>query len=1304
MDPFNPPPPASESEPEDAIEVENPIEHEDETIPASDSDGLLPGLMRRDINSLFSRMTSLSRRLCGRETSHAFVEKKGKAKYEYYGKLILDLGNEVHSSVEQGTTAMEKLVEKLGNAEDKVECKKLKKELEEARIMPPKSTPMTQATICRMINGNVESAIAAERARHANVGNDVRGSGPARGQDAAPAAHEGTFAGFMKCNPTAFREGKKVRFAAATLQGPALTWWNAKVATIGLETVNQIPWTEMKKLMTAEFCPIEQIQRMEHELWNLKVKEYNIVAYTQRFNELALMCPRIVEQERVKVDAYIWGLTSRCTIKYHKCGKVGHKLRYYKEKNVVTGANALPILTCYDCGEQGHTRNRCPRKVKQEEVREVHGRAYAIKDAEPKGLNVVTGTFLLNNRYAFVLFDSGSDRSFVDTRFSSMLDIDPVKIGASYEVELADGRVVSTNTVLKGCTLNLVNHVFEIDLMPIELGIFDVIIGMDWLVKHDAMIVCGEKVVRIPYGNKMLIVESDKGVSRLKSKEKRMEDVPVICDFPKELPGLPPSRLAPSEMRALSVQLQELLEKGLIRPSSSSWGAPVLFVKKKDGSFRMCIDYRELNKLTVKNRYPLLRIDDLFDQLQGSSVYSKIDLRSGYHQLRIKEEDIPITAFRNLDEEEHGKHLKIILELLKEERLYAKFSKCDFGQDSGKEEEEAFQTLKQKLCSAPILAFPEGTKDFVVYYDASLKGSNKMYQDLKPLYLWPNTKVDIATYWERITMDFVSGLPRTPSGYDTIWAIDDRLTKSAHFLPMKKTDSMEKLTQLYLKEVVCRHGVPVSIILDRDSHFTSRFLKSLQEALGTNLDISTAYYPQTDVQSKRTIQTLKDMLRACVIDFGSSWDRHLPLVEFSYNNSYHTSFKAAPYEALYGQKCRSPVCWSEVGDSQLTSPELIRETAENIIQIKNRLLTARSRQKSYVDRRTKLLEFEVGDIVLLKVSPWKGAVHFGKRGKLSPRYIGPFRILARVGPVAYTLELPEELKGIHSTFHVLNLKKCLAEGDIVVSMDEIQFDDKLHMIEEPMEVVDREKVVRIPYGNKTLIVEGDKGGSRLKIILCIKALLGAAPVARAPYRLAPSEMKELSDLNHGHYESSNAVWIGLMRQYVYGLDETNSVQFLGHVIDRSGVHVDPAKIEATKSWAAPTTPMEVHEENYTTHDLELGAVVFALRLWRHYLYGTKCVVFTNHNILRYNLNQKELNLRQRSWIELLSDYDCEIRYHPRKANVVADALSQKGREKPLRVRALMMTVHNDLPKQIRKAQGEAKKKKECKSRKFGEID
>ncbi|GJZ95700.1 putative reverse transcriptase domain-containing protein [Tanacetum coccineum] len=319
-------------------------------------------------------------------------------------------------------------------------------------------------------------------------------------------------------------------------------------------------------------------------------------------------------------------------------------------------------------------------------------------------------------------------------------------------------------------------------------------------------------------------------------------------------------------------------------------------------------------------------------------------------------------------------------------------------------------------CFGNHVWFPRfgGLRDLVMHESYKSKysihpGLDKMYQDFKLLYWWPNMKANIAMYdskcltctkvkaeyqkpsrllqqpkipvwmWERITMDFVSGLPRIPCG-------------------------------------------------------------SLQKALGTNLDMSTAYRPQTDVQSERTIQTLEDMLRACVIDFGNSWDLHLPLVEFSYNNSYHASIQAAPYEALYKRKCRSP--------------------------IKNHLLAARSRQKSYADKRLKPLQFEVGDMVLLKVSPWKGVVRFGKSRKLSPRYIGPFKIIARVGPVAYTLELPEELKGIHSTFHVSNLKKCLAEGDVVVSMEEIQLDDKLHMIEKPVEIVDREvkglKQSRIP--------------------------------------------------------------------------------------------------------------------------------------------------------------------------------------------------------------------------------------------------
>nr|GEV66972.1 putative reverse transcriptase domain-containing protein [Tanacetum cinerariifolium] len=989
------------------------IEHEDKTVPTSihevgesstalflreDSDGLFSGLMRRDINSLFGRMTSLSRRLYGRKTAHALVEKKGKAKDKYYGKLILDLGNEVSSSVEQGTNAMEKVVEKLGNTEEKDECKMLMKELKEARF---------SNTFLRMQNKRVkgdlywtrvrahkfyqemirrgfmfeerpneaidvsvkdeertlkesrgESFIAAERARHVNVGNDARGSGPVRGQDTALAVSECTFDGFMKYNPTAFHgtegvvelrrwfektesvfgisecsEGKKVKFAAATLQGPALTWWNAKV------------------------------------------KKYNIVAYTQRFNELALMCLRIVELKRVKVDAYIPRLTdnikgevtSSKPANLNEAPRMAHKLmeqksqardetilegkkrkhkeRYCKEKNIVTGANALPILTCYDYGEQGHTRNQCLKKVKQEEIREVCGRAYAIKDAEPQGLNVVTGTILLNNRYASVLFDSSPDRSFMDTRFSFMLNIDPVKIGASYEVELANGRVVSTNTVLKCCTLNLVNHIFELDLMVIELGLFDVIIGMDWLVKHDAIIVCGKKVVHIPYGNKMLIVESDKGLSRLKVISCIKAYVPIIRNFPEvfpeEFPGLAPTRqvefgidlvwglhllhvhrirLAPSEMRELLMQLQELLEKGFIHLSSSPWGASVLFVKKKDGSFRMC-----------------------------SSVYSKIDLRSGYHQLCIKEEDIPITAFRtryghfefhvmpfgltnalvvfmdlmngvckpyldkfvivfiddilvySKDEEEHEKHLKIILELLKKKRLYAKFLKCDFWLDSaapttptevrqfirlvgyyrrfleGKEEEEAFQTLKQKLCSAPILALPEGTKYFVVYCDASLKGygtvlmqrekvityasrqlkvqeENYTTHDLElgavvfALRLWRQylygTKCVVST--DHKSLQYILNQKELNLRQQRWIELLSDCDCEIRDLPkqireaQKKTNSMEKLIRLYLKEIMCRHG----------------------EALETNLDMSTAYHPQMDDQSERIIQTLKDMLRA----------------------------------------------------------------------------------------------------------------------------------------------------------------------------------------------------------------------------------------------------------------------------------------------------------------------------------------------------------------------------------------------------------------------------------------------------------
>nr|GEX06574.1 hypothetical protein [Tanacetum cinerariifolium] len=570
--------------------------------------------------------------------------------------------------------------------------------------------------------------------------------------------------------------------------------------------------------------------------------------------------------------------------------------------------------------------------------------------------------------------------------------------------------------------------------MVIELGSFDVIIGMDWLSKNDAAILCGEKKVRIPLKNKSLIIEDLPGLPPPRQVEFHIDLIPGATPVARA-----PYHFAPSELKELSEQLKELSEKAFIRPSSSPWGAPVLFVKKKDGSFHMCIDYWELNKLTIKHKYPLPRIDDLFDQLQGSSVYSKIDLRSGYHQLCIREIDIPVTAFRT-------RHQK----LGRADYTNRGATIFRIGRLLGNNEEEAFQTLKRKLFSAPILSLPEGSEDFVMYCNVSLRGfgavlmqcekviayasrqlrkneenytthdlelgavvfalrlwrhylygtkctkdkepihvralvvtvhnnfpeqirhaqaeackkdnigaerfvgegepfevrtdgtkclqgrvwlplfrglrdlimleshkskyfihpgSDKMYHDLKKLYWWPNMKVDIATY------------------------------------VLNEKFKTKKLARLYLKAVACKHGVPVSIILNRDPIFASRFWRSLQESLGTSLDMSTTYHPQTDGQSERTIQTLEDMLRACMIDFGSGWDKHLLLAEFSYNNSFHASIKAAPYKAQYERKCR---------------------------------------QKSYADVWRKPLEFELGDRVMLKVSPWKGVIRFRKQGKLSP--------------------------------------------------------------------------------------------------------------------------------------------------------------------------------------------------------------------------------------------------------------------------------------------------------------------------------
>ncbi|GJY43037.1 putative reverse transcriptase domain-containing protein [Tanacetum coccineum] len=724
-------------------------------------------------------------------------------------------------------------------------------------------------------------------------GTGVRGS--------KPVARECTYQDFMKCKPLYFK---------------AEEWL---IMDVTHDVAYSMTWVELKKKMTDKYCPRNEMKKLEAELWNLKVIGTDVVKYNQRFQELALLCVRMFPEEADKIERYVelmdkrvstmaerqaenkrkFENTSRsnqnqqqqqhkrqntgraytagsgdkkqyggsrplcskcnyhhdgpCAPKCYKCNKYGHIARDCRgtgnanniNNQKGTGSGQKP--TCFECGAQGHFKKECPR----------------MKNNKGNRGN-----------------QAGNDR--------------------------APAKVLHINFY----------HIQRI-LMPVELGSFGAIIGMDWLAKYQAFIMCAEKIVRFPWKNKTLIIHGDGStqgnVTRLniisctktqkymekgfpiflahvttkevedKSEKKRLEDVPIVQDFPEvfpeDLPGLPPTRqvefqidlvpgaapvarapyrLAPSEMKELSEQLKELSDKGFIRPSSSPWGAPVLFVKKKDGSFRMCIDYRELNKLTVKNRYPLPRIDDLFDQLQGSSVYSKIDLRSGYHQLRVREEDIPKTAFRT----RYGHY---------------EFQVMPFGLTNAP---AVFMDLMNRVCK------PYLDKFVIVFID------------------------DILIYSKN---------------------------KQEHEEHLKIILELLKKEELYAKFSKCEFWIP-------------------------------------------------------------------------------------------------------------------------------------------------------------------------------------------------------------------------------------------------------------------------------------------------------------------------------------------KVQFLGHVIDSEGIHVDPAKIESIKDWTSPKSPTEIrqflglaglkiHEKNYTTHDLELGAVVFALKIWRHYLYGTKYTVFTDHKSLQHILDQKELNMRERRWLELLSDYDCDIRYHQRKANVVANALS-----------------------------------------------
>nr|GEU97289.1 putative reverse transcriptase domain-containing protein [Tanacetum cinerariifolium] len=584
------------------------------------------------------------------------------------------------------------------------------------------TTPVTDAQLKALIDQGIVDALAARNTDRSQNGEDSHDSGT--GVVELTRWFERMKTVFRISNYTVENE---IKFATCTLLGSALTWWNSHIKTDGHDVAYAMTWTNQKKKMTEEYCPRDEIKKLEVVMWNMKVKGTDVVSYNQCFQELALMCARMFPEESYKIERAQGHFKKECP-----------KLKNNNRGNPAGNGNA-------------------PAKV------------YALGHAGTNSdSNVVTGTFLLNNRYASILFATGVDRSFVSTAFSSRIDITSTTLDHYYDVKLANGRIIGLNTIIRGFTLNFLNHPFSIDLMPVELGSFDVIVD----------------------------------------------------------------------------QLKELSDKGFIRPSSLPWGALVLFVKKKDRSFQMCIDYRELNKMTVKNRYPLPRIDNLFDQLQGSNVYSKIDLRLGYHQLRVREEDIP--------------------------------------------------KMKANVV-ADALSRREQIKPLRVQTFVMTIGLNIPKQILKAQIEAQNP--------ENIKNEDVGGM-------------------------IKKVTS---------------------------------------EGLGN---------------------------------------------EFGY------------------EYC--------------------------IPSIKQRTQAACDGQKSYADLKRKPMEFQVRDRVVLKVFLWKGVIRFSKRGKLNPRFVRPFKELEKVGAVAYKLELSQELSRVHNTLHVSNLKKCYADEPLAVMLDRLHIDDKLHFVEELVEIMNRE--------------------------------------------------------------------------------------------------------------------------------------------------------------------------------------------------------------------------------------------------------
>nr|GEX98935.1 putative reverse transcriptase domain-containing protein [Tanacetum cinerariifolium] len=671
--------------------------------------------------------------------------------------------------------------------------------------------------------------------------------------------------------------------------------------------------------------------------------------------------------------------------------------------------------------------------------------------------NIVTDTFTLNNHFATTLFDSGVDYSFVFTTFIPLLGMKLSELGFRYEIEIASGQLVEIYTVIKGCTLEIEGHVFDIDLIPFGRGNFDVIIVMPFgLTSAPAVFMDLMNRVCRPYLDKFMIVFINDILIYSKIREEHVEHLRLVLQLLKKDKLYAKFSKCKFWLREVQFLGNVINGSGIhVDPSKieaiKNWKAPRTPSEGEEQENRFqTLKYKLCNA-------PVLALPDgpedfvvYYDAsglglgcvlMQSGKVIAYASKQLKIHEKNYTTHDLELGAVSERVEYATASLEELFSDYDCEIRYHP--CKANVVADALSRKE----IVKPKRVRVINIAFSRVSRIgywrlrrrlWMSLQDCREKlkysvhpGADKMYYDLRDRYWWHGMKKDIAMY-VKIAMDFVSKLPRNSSGHDIIWVIMDWLTKSAHFLPMREDYKTHILARLYLNEI------------------------SMQEALGTRLDMSTAYHPQNDDQSERTIQNFKDIFRACVLDFGGSCDVHLLLVEFSYNNSHHFSVRCAPFEALYGKKCRSPIMWAEVGEGQLIGPELVHETTEKISQIKDRLKPACDRQKSYADKRRKPLEFSVGDYVLLKMSPWNGVVRFEKKGKLAPRFFRPFEIIKKVSPVAYRLDLLKELDGVHDTFHVSNFKKCVADPTLQVPLDEIQVDAKLNFVEEPVEILEKE--------------------------------------------------------------------------------------------------------------------------------------------------------------------------------------------------------------------------------------------------------